>query len=576
VITNSFVVDRPSHPQRSLVLLMLLCGAALLGGGFAHAQTLPDAGSLLQQIQREQHPALPPKAPPEFEPPPPMQSLGGPTVTVHVIRFDGNKLLTSAQLTPVVAKYLDHPVSFVDLQNAAIAVATVYRNAGWIVRAYLPQQEITGDTLSIQIVEAKLGAVRVEGTAKRISGAQVRNIVEDAQTLDSPISVKALDRALLLVGDLPGVVATGKLAEGERQAQTDVIVGVADGPLISGDVTADNAGARATGAGRLLADLHLNSPAGIGDRADATLLGSQGSNYERAAYSLPVGSEGWRVGLNASHLDYKVITPEFAALDAHGTSSTIGLETSYPLLRSRLANLYVGFNVDDKGFDNDSNGVTTTHYTIRTASASVYGNVFDSFGGGGANNASITLVQGVDDLAGSPNEAADALTTHDAGSFQKLHLLAARQQVITDRFSLYAALSGQSASKNLDSSEKFYLGGADGVRAYPVNEGGGADGLLVNLEARERLPANFNAVGFFDWGAVHVNKDNDITGAAKPNADDLKGVGVSLGWQATFGLSLKATYSHRLGGNPDPTSTGDDQDGSHIDNRVWLQASIPF
>jgi hemolysin activation/secretion protein len=202
--------------------------------------------------------------------------------------------------------------------------------------------------------------------------------------------------------------------------------------------------------------------------------------------------------------------------------------------------------------------------------------VFDNFGGGGANNASITLVQGIDDLAGSPNEAADALTTRDAGSFQKLRFSAARQQVITDRFSLYADFSGQAASKNLDSSEKFYLGGPDGVRAYPVNEGGGAEGLLLNLEARERLPANFNAVGFFDWGSVHVNKDNNIAGAALPNTDDLKGVGVSLAWQAKFGLSLKATFAHRLGSNPDPTSTGDDQDGSHIENRVWLQASIPF
>jgi hemolysin activation/secretion protein len=556
--------------------LLLCSAAALMSAGFARAQTPPDAGSLLQRIEREQHPALPPKALPEFEPPPPMQSLGGPAVTVHLFRFAGNQLLTSAQLAPSVAKFLDRPISFSDLQNAAIAVATAYRNAGWIVRAYLPQQEITGDTVTIQIVEAKLGAVRVEGITKRVSALQVKNIVEDAQTPNTPISARALDRALLLAGDLPGVIVAGKLAEGERQAQTVVVVAVADGPLFSGDATADNAGARATGAGRVITDLNLNSPFGIGDRADAVLLASQGSHYERAAYTLPVGSAGWRVGVNASHLDYKVVTSEFAALDAHGTSTTMGLEASYPLLRSRLANLYGGFNVDDKRFDNDSGGVATTHYSIRTASASLYGNVFDSFLGGGANNASITLVQGEDDLAGSPNEAADALTTHNAGSFRKMRILAARQQVVTDRFSLYAALSGQTASKNLDSSEKFYLGGADGVRAYPVNEGGGADGLLLNLEARERLPANFNVVGFFDWGAVHVNKNNNIAGAAKPNADDLKGVGLSLGWQAKFGLSLKATYSHRLGGNPDPASTGDDQDGSHIDNRLWLQASIPF
>jgi hemolysin activation/secretion protein len=576
VITFFACIDRPSFARRALGLHVWLCGAALLGAGVAHAQTPPDAGSLLQQIEREQHPGLPPKALPQFELPPPLQSLGGPTVTVHVFNFEGNTLLSSERLAPAVAKFRDRPISFAELQNAAIAAATAYRNAGWIVRAYLPQQEITGDTVTIQIVEAKLGVVRVEGSPQRISTGRVKNIVEDAQTPNTAISAKALDRALLLAGDLPGIFATGKLAEGEQQAQTDVIVTVTDGPLFSGDVTADNAGARATGPGRLLADLNLNGPFGIGDRATALLLGSQGSNYERADYSLPIGSEGWRVGLNASHLDYKVITAEFASLDAHGTSTTAGLEASYPLLRSRLANLYVGFNVDDKRFDNDSGEATTTHYTIQTASVSVYGNVFDSFGGGGANNASITLVQGEDDLGGSPNEAADAQTTHDAGSFQKLRFLAARQQVITDRLSLYAAVSGQAASKNLDSSEKFYLGGADGVRAYPVNEGGGAEGMLVTLEARERLPANFSAVGFVDWGAVRVNTDNNIAGAAKFNTEDLKGVGVALGWQATFGLSVKAAYAHRLGSNPDPTSTGDDQDGSHIENRVWLQASIPF
>jgi hypothetical protein len=34
--------------------------------------------------------------------------------------------------------------------------------------------------------------------------------------------------------------------------------------------------------------------------------------------------------------------------------------------------------------------------------------------------------------------------------------------------------------------------------------------------------------------------------------------------------------AHRIGSNPNPTSAGDDQDGSHITNRVWVQASMPF
>jgi hemolysin activation/secretion protein len=531
---------------------------------------------LLQQIERGRHPTLPPKAPPEFEPPAPMQSLGGVTVTVKVFTFAGNTLLTSKQLAPVVAKFVGRPIGFTDLQNAAIAVATRYRQAGWVVRAYLPQQDVTGGTVIIQIVESKLGAVRVEGEANHVSSKQVTRIIEDAQPLGAPMNANALDRGLLLVGDLAGVTANGKLAEGEKQSQTDLVVNVADSAPISGNVTADNAGQLATGAGRIIADVDLNSPAGIGDRADLLVLGSQGSNYARIDYSLPVGGEGWRVGINGSHLGYRVITSDFEALDAHGTSTTAGLEASYPLLRSRLANLYVGLNAGDNRFDNDSAGVTTTRYSIQTASASLYGNVFDSLGGGGANNGSLTFEQGIDDLGGSPSEAADALTTHTAGAFRKLHLALSRQQMVTERFSLYAALSGQLSNKNLDSSEKFYLGGADGVRAYPENEGGGAEGLLADLEGRVKLPANFNAAAFVDWGSVRINKDNDFPGAATPNTDDLKGAGVSLGWVAPFGLSAKATWAHRIGTNPDPTSTGDDQDGSHIENRVWVQLSMPF
>ena len=104
----------------------------------------------------------------------------------------------------------------------------------------------------------------------------------------------------------------------------------------------------------------------------------------------------------------------------------------------------------------------------------------------------------------------------------------------------------------------------------------GTEGLLFDLELRERLPAGFSVTQFLDWGAIRVNKDNDFNGAAQPNSEQLKGGGISVGWVASFGLSLKATVSHRIGSNPDPTTTGTDQDGSLITNRVWVQATMPF
>ncbi len=542
----------------------------------AHAQTPPDAGSVLRQIEKQQQKPLPPKSDPQFVPPPPLRSLGGATVTVTAFRFAGNTLLTNDEIAPAVTGFIGHPLDFTELQNAAIAVANAYREAGWVVRAYLPEQDVTGGTITIQIVEARLGAIGVEGPVTRISASRVQRFVESVQAPGAALNASALDRGLLLINDLPGVSASGRLREGLHQAETDLVLTVQDDPLVDGNLIVDNVGSRFTGAARIIAAASLNGRFGLGDQADVLLLHSKGSDYARVAYSLAVGSRGWRVGANASRLNYDIVTRDFAALDVHGDSTTMGVEASYPLLRSRLKNLYFGFNGQNRAFDNESAGETTTDYSVRTVSVGLYGNMYDRFYGGGATSASIEMVQGDVDLGGSPNQSVDALTTRTAGSFNKFRFSASRLQVLTNRVSLYAGISGQLASKNLDSSEKLYLGGSTGVRAYPQDEGGGSEGVLLTLEARTQLPGNFSLTGFLDGGSVRINKDNDILGAVADNTNTFKGAGLSVGWTAGFGLNIRATLAHRLGDNPNPTSAGDDQDGSLVKNRFWVQASMSF
>lgn len=555
----------------ALAALITLAGAQLAG-----AQTLPNAGSVLKQIEGSQQQPLPPKGAPEFAPPPPLQSIGGPTVTVRKFRFVGNRLLTDKQLERVVARFLDRPLDFAGLRNSAIAVADAYRKAGWVVRAYLPQQDVTSGTVTIQIIEAVFGSARVEGKLVRVSPARLDAIVDAAQPPGKPVNANALDRALLLINDLPGVSATGRLAEGQQQSQTDLVIDAVNLPLFTGDVSIDDYGQRFTGAAQLTVAMDLNSPLRIGDRGGALFLHSQGSDFESATYDAPLGARGLRLGIDASNLSYRIVTADFAPLDAHGSSRTADLDATYPLLRTRLENLYVSFAVGDKWFQNESAGSTTSDYSVGSARFGLSGNVYDDLGRGGESTASVTFEQGVVDLGGSPNEADDAQTTDTAGAFHRVSLAVSRLQTLTDRLALFASVSGQIASKNLDSSEKLYLGGAYGVRAYPTNEGGGSEGLLADLEARVRLPAGFGLTGFLDWGEVHFNKDNDFVGAADPNADELKGGGLAVGWNASFGLSVRVAVAHRIGTNPVPTSAGTDQDGTLVENRIWAQATMPF
>ena len=63
------------------------------------------------------------------------------------------------------------------MQAAAAAVAETYRAAGWVVRAYLPQQDIQDGIVTLQIVEAVFGSVKLEGRAARVASEQLlRNV----------------------------------------------------------------------------------------------------------------------------------------------------------------------------------------------------------------------------------------------------------------------------------------------------------------------------------------------------------------------------------------------------------------
>lgn len=572
-MVNTF--SRLPRPSRSPWLVLPL---AITPGlvSLAHAQTTPDAGSLLRQVEPARVAPPPPPAPARTAPPPLLHLPG--EATVQVARFDiaGHTLLDTARLQAAVAGYLNRPLNFAELQRAAGAVADAYRDAGWVVRTYLPQQDVTSGRVTIQVVEAVFGQVRIEGQAERVREAQLRRIVATAQAPGQPVNGPALDRALLLIDDLPGISARGSLSEGQREAETDLLLQVSDNPLLVGDASVDNTGSRSTGSARLAVNLTLNSPTARADQAQAMLIRTEGSDYARLSYTLPLGAGGWRLGANASWLNYRLLTAEFAAVAAQGNSSTAGLDATYPLLRSRTANASVALSLEGKRFDNQSGGVTATRYATRTATASLSAHRYDELGQGGSTAGNLALTLGRVNLDGSPNQAADAAGPRTAGGFGRLRYALTRQQVIDERWQLFAALNGQTASKNLDSSEKFYLGGAGGVRAYPASEGGGSEGQILTVEARARWTSTLLLSAFIDHGRVRVNRNNDIAGAARLNSFSLQGAGLAAQWTGPRGLTLKATLAQRIGSNPNATATGNDQDGTRIRQRLWLHASLPF
>jgi hemolysin activation/secretion protein len=201
---------------------------------------------------------------------------------------------------------------------------------------------------------------------------------------------------------------------------------------------------------------------------------------------------------------------------------------------------------------------------------SLYGNHRDALGAGGTSSFSLTWSAGDLDIRTPAALAADALGPQTNGNYGKLAFSVARLQNVTDAISLYGAINGQVASKNLDVSEKMGLGGPYAVRAYPVGEANADEGYVVNLEARLRLPTfaaslpgQFHLIGFVDTGRVKIDKD-PFAGSAAPNHRTLSGAGFGITWVDFGNFEVSAYWAHKLG-NAAASSAPDES------SRVWLR-----
>ncbi len=551
----------PAQPHRvHRLIATLVCGCAL--GMAAQAQVNIDAGSLLRQTERDL--ATPMPAPGLQAPasgPTRVAKPSDATVQVRGFTLVGNTLLSTEELRKALAPFTDRVMTLAQLKDAADWVTTTYREAGWMVRAFLPQQEIKDGIVTIQIIEAIFGGASVQGAEpKRLEASRLVRMAQSRLESGKPLNARRLDRVLLLLDDLPGVGVSGHLVQGQREGETNLVLVATDDKLLTGSTSVDNQGSLRTGADRISVNLAVNSPARMGDALAINAMKTQGVDYQRWAYTLPAGADGWRWGVHASNLNYRVVADEFASLNPNGAATTVGWDLSYPLLRSLVQNINLAFSFDDKRFDNSINSVTTA-YGIKAYNASLTWQQMDGWGGGGSSSASTVLTTGQ-----KTNES----------PYTKLNISMGRLQKLSQSFSLNASATAQASNVNLDSSEKLYLGGATSVRAYPTGEAGGSMGHTLSLELRQRFDNGLTWAVFYDHGRVQANVDNNLSTAASPSAWYLQGAGLSLGWQSKKGVDIKASVAQRMGDNPAPQSNGTDNDGTLRLNRAWFVASVAF
>ncbi len=550
----------------------------------ASAQAVPDAGQLLRESQQQQ--PLPPITPPLPAKPPAaaVDDTTGATVLVRGFKIEGASRYDDATLQAAVAPFKGRTLNFAGLQEAADAVAEYYRRQGWHTAALLPEQDLKDGVVRIVVVESRLGrVVTVPDTVPRnVPKDRIQGYIDHAVKPGEALNLDDLARATAISNELPGVRVGTVLAGGTQPGETDVQVRLEPRPAYSGYVGADNQDAISTGAGKAIAALALNSPLGYGEQMLVQASASEGKRFGRLAATAPVGPLGWRAGASYSVLSYKLVGDASRSAGtglpngAKGDASIFGVNASVPLWRGTASNVSLLLAQEYRATKNETALGVTSDKRVDSTTVTLQSDMVDNVFGGGSNNASLVLTHGRLDLGRVPLDLQTDQLGHDTqGSYTRLNLSFSRNQRVTEKDSAYLNLAGQISSRNLDAGEQFSLGGPQGVRAFPLLEGSGDEGLLANLGWRHQFNQALQVEAFYDAGRVRRAK-RAYTGSGDPASFNLQGAGVAVDWAPIEALHVNATVAQRLKANPAALPNGRDSDGTRREPRVWLGVTYSF
>ncbi len=508
------------------------------------------------------------------------------TVQIKDFNFNGNKLITNEELQSLVEKWKGKTLTFEDLQNVTTDIQEYYASKSRIGKALLPEQEIKNGIVNIKIVEGVLGQVVVEQKTPnpRMSADTVRKYFKvDNQSNDSAyIDTKDLQRKIFILNDLAGISAVGTYEQGKKEGESNFNVIVEDSAFFRAEVSAANYGSKSTGSNQALANASFNNISGVGDLFAVNGIKSSGSDYVQGAYTVPVLYDGLKLSAQGSKLNYKTLSSFSSTNQSEGNAKTYGANATYPVYRTdRIsANAKVGFEIKDYLNTNSLLATTLSDYKISNLVAGLSGYVYNSDRSSISYSTNLTF--GQLKINDATQEASDSTAARTKGSFEKLAFNVSRNQAIPElnNTNWLISVDGQTANKNLNSSEQLSLGGPYAVRAYPTGQGSGSQGVILKTELQYPYNKEFSFGPFIDTGFIkqYINPYSNWQGQTNAkNTYNLTAAGLT-GTYKYNDLNVNGTLAYRIGDNPLRTSTGEqlNADNDYKKVQAWIRASYNF
>lgn len=405
-------------------------------------------------------------------------------VNEYVVR--GNSVLDARDIEEAVYPFLGPQRQLSDIEGARDALQQRYQAKGYqSVFVELPEQQVEGGVVYLQVSETRIGRVRVVG-AKHYSPA---NVLDEVPALQEGkiADFTAVQGQLATANRNPGRQVVPVVREGQRPGTMDVDLQVEDKSPWQATLGLNNDYSADTEKLRSVVTLGHNNLWQAGHSASLTYFTApedrDNAEVWSGSYNAPL-SERWAVQLSGYQSDSNVATIGGSNVLGKGHSYGASLIYSVPVQGAWAHSLSAG--VDFKDFDEAMEfGDSSETVPIKYAPITLAYNGFrytesSQFGLG------LSIVAGTRSFFGYGSDAEEfRAKRYEANpSFAVFKADSSYTQSFAGDWQAASKLSFQLASGPLVSNEQFSAGGATSVRGYLAAERTGDDGVLFSQELR--------------------------------------------------------------------------------------------
>jgi hemolysin activation/secretion protein len=476
-----------------------------------------------RQVQRElgrvpQKPGLPKV---EEEQPKP----GEQRFFVKSIKLSGCESFPPEDFIPFLEKFENREVTLTELNNLSKEISSEYLKRGIIAAVFLPPQEAKDQTVTMQVVEAKMGEVEVRKAP--FFGTEIIKYYWSVKA-GEVLRYNRISKSVQMMNKNPDREVKAALHAGDKQGTTNIILTPKTRFPIHGQYTFDREGISSTGKERNGFGLRDNNLLGYDDTLISGI--SYGKNFDGtyAYHSIPISPEGASLLYGYS---YSLSTPQKDsdryAMKSVSESVTFSVRQDIYKKDEYVGDVYATFDSKDKVTWYKLGQGTLNRDRLRELT---FGGSYIMRKTGSVTSFSPEFNQGINAFGTSKKNNPLSSRLGASPTYSKFSLGIQNRTSLPFDLQQSLKLRLQIPSEKLFPQEQFGMGGIDTVRGYPSSDYVADKMALVNAEmmsplwklpyAEKPLKDQITAVTFFDYGYGEHRGD--------PNPFRLSSAGVGL------------------------------------------------